>query len=299
MELSIRKSGKEAVMESNTATATNSPKWSLNYRQKAFFTIGAGLLVLTAITIGGILMEPALYGPNYEAKRLAPSAEHLFGTDYLGRDMFLRTVAGLSMSIRIGLLAATVSSIIALALGSLSAIFGGKVDAAVNWLVDLCMGIPHMILLILISISLGGGALGVIAGVAVTHWPGLTRVIRAEVMQVRSAQYVQVARKLGKSPWHVAIHHIIPHVFPQYAVGLLLLFPHAILHEAGITFLGYGLPLDVPAVGIILSESMKHLATGMWWLAFFPGLALLLVVMLFDLVGDYLKALIDPHSAHE
>ncbi len=286
-------------MQSDTVAVKAAAKWGLNHRQKVIFTMSAGLLVLTAITLGGILLDPVVYGPNYELKRLAPSVDHLFGTDYLGRDMFFRTIAGLSMSIRIGLLAAAVSSVIALVLGSLSAVFGGRVDAAVNWLVDLCMGVPHMILLILISISLGGGAVGVVAGVAITHWPGLTRIIRAEVMQVRSSQYVQVARKMGKSPWHIAARHIIPHVFPQYAVGLILLFPHAILHEAGITFLGYGLPLDAPAVGIILSESMKHLATGMWWLAFFPGLALLLVVMLFDLVGDYLKTLIDPHSAHE
>ena len=172
-------------------------------------------------------------------------------------------------------------------------------DAVVNYLVDLCMGVPHLILLILISIAMGGGAAGVITGVAVTHWPNLTRLIRAEVMQIRSAQYVQVARRLGKGPLHIAVRHIVPHVFPQYVVGLILLFPHAILHEAGITFLGYGLPLDTPAMGVILSESMKYLAAGMWWPAFFPGVALLLVTQLFDGVGDYLRVLIDPHSARE
>ena len=213
--------------------------------------------------------------------------------------MFYRTVCGLSTSIQIGLLSALISSVIALLLGSLSAIFGGKVDQIVSFMVDLCMGVPHLILLILISIAVGGGAAGVITGVAVTHWPNLTRVIRAEVMQIRSAQYVQIARKLGKSNWHIAAKHIVPHVFPQYLVGLILLFPHAILHEAAITFLGYGLPLDTPAVGVILAESMKHLATGMWWLAFFPGIALLLMTQLFDIVGDYLKILIDPHSARK
>ena len=172
-------------------------------------------------------------------------------------------------------------------------------DSAVNYLVDLCMGVPHLILLILISIAAGGGARGVIAGVAVTHWPNLTRLIRAEVMQIRSAQYVQISRKLGRGPLYIAVRHVIPHVFPQYVVGLILLFPHAILHEAGITFLGYGLPLDTPAMGIILSESMKYLAAGLWWLAFFPGAALLLVTQLFDLTGDYLKVLIDPHCARE
>ena len=259
----------------------------------------SGIVILAGVCLWGLLMEPSLYAPNYEARRLAPSLAHLFGTDNLGRDMFYRTVCGLSTSIQIGLLSALISSVIALILGSMSAVFGGKVDQIVSFMVDLCMGVPHLILLILISIAVGGGAAGVITGVAVTHWPNLTRVIRAEVMQIRSAQYVQIARKLGKSNWHIAAKHIVPHVFPQYLVGLILLFPHAILHEAAITFLGYGLPLDTPAVGVILAESMKHLATGMWWLAFFPGIALLLVTQLFDIVGDYLKILIDPHSARQ
>ncbi|MDY6028886.1 MAG: ABC transporter permease [Acidaminococcaceae bacterium] len=271
----------------------------LNPRRKTMLIIGIGIFILLGISLWGEIMDPQLYAPNYAAKRLSPSLAHPFGTDNIGRDMFFRTVCGLSLSIRIGLMAAFLSSIAALILGSLSAIFGGKVDTAVNFLVDLCMGIPHLVLLILISIALGGGASGVIGGVVFTHWPGLTRIVRAEVMQIRSAQYVQVARKLGKSRLHIAAQHIVPHVFPQYLVGLILLFPHAILHEAGVTFLGYGLPLDTPAVGIILSESMKYLATGMWWLTFFPGITLLLVVHLFNQTGDYLKILVDPHSSRE
>ena len=269
----------------------------LNRRRKILLIIFTGVIFLAGVCLWGLMLEPSLYAPNYEARRLAPSLAHLFGTDNLGRDMFYRTVCGLSTSIQIGLLSAVISSVIALVLGSLSAVFGGKVDKIVNFMVDLCMGVPHLILLILISIAVGGGAAGVIIGVAVTHWPNLTRVIRAEVMQIRSAQYVQVARKLGMDNWHIAAKHIVPHVFPQYLVGLVLLFPHAILHEAAITFLGYGLPLDTPAVGVILAESMKHLAAGMWWLAFFPGIALLFMTQLFDIVGDYLKILIDPHSA--
>lgn len=271
----------------------------MNRRRRTLLIIGLGSLILAGVFIAGMLLDPELYGPDYSARRLAPSADHLFGTDYLGRDMFWRSIAGLSLSIRIGLLSAAISSVIALVLGSMSAICGGRVDSAVSYLVDLCMGVPHLILLILISIAMGGGERGVITGIAATHWPNLTRLIRAEVMQLRSAQYVQVSRKLGRTPLYIAVHHIIPHVFPQYVVGLILLFPHAILHEAGITFLGYGLPLDTPAMGIILSESMKYLAAGMWWLAFFPGAALLLVIQLFELVGDYLKILIDPHSARE
>ena len=271
----------------------------LNHRRRTLCAIGLGAILLAGIFVWGSLLGPDDYGPNYSARYVAPCAAHPFGTDSLGRDMFFRVVAGLSLSIRIGLTAAAISSVIALVLGSLSAIFGGRADSAVSYCVDLCMGVPHLILLSLISIAAGGGAAGVITGVAVTHWPNLTRLIRAEILQIRSAQYVQVARKMGKGPLHIALRHIVPHVFPQFAVGLILLFPHAILHEAGITFLGYGLPLDTPAMGVILAESMRHLAAGMWWLAFFPGLALLLVVQLFDVVGDSLRVFVDPHAARE
>ena len=275
------------------------PQPWLNRRRRTLLLIAMGALVLMGVFVWGMALGADSYGPNYSARRLAPCLEHPFGTDNMGRDMLCRTVAGLSLSIRIGLLAAVISSVIALVLGSLSAIFGGWVDATVSYLVDLCMGVPHIILLILISIAMGGGAAGVTTGVAVTHWPNLTRLIRAEVMQVRSAEYVQLARKLGRGPLHIAARHVAPHVFPQYAVGLILLFPHAILHEAGITFLGYGLSLDTPAMGVILAESMKYLSVGMWWLAFFPGLALLLATQLFDLVGEALRVLIDPHAARE
>ena len=138
-----------------------------------------------------------------------------------------------------------------------------------------------------------------VIGVALTHWPTLARIIRAEVLQLRSADYVQISRKLGKSRWWIATKHILPHVIPQFLVGLILLFPHAILHEASITFLGFGLSPHQPAIGIILSESMRYLSVGMWWLAFFPGLSLLIIIRTFDVLGENLKLLIDPYNAQE
>ena len=100
-------------------------------------------------------------------------------------------------------------------------------------------------------------------GIALTHWPSLARLIRAEVLQLKESPYIQVAQKLGKSRWYIARKHMLPHLLPQFLVGLVLLFPHAILHESSITFLGFGLSAQQPAIGIVLSESMKHLVTGM------------------------------------
>ena len=253
--------------------------------------------VLVAVAIGGALLAPLANETDLTIKNLAPSLAHLFGTDQLGHDMLLRTISGLSTSIGIGLLAAVVSSLIALAFGIAAALGPKWLDTLVTWLVDLMLSIPHIVLLILISFALGKGFIGVTVGVAITHWPSLCRVIRAEVLQVKQSRYVAAARQMGRSSAQIAAKHILPAVFPQFLVGLILLFPHAILHEAAITFLGFGLSPESAAIGVILSDSMSYLSTGAWWLAVFPGLALIVIVILFDLAGQCVRTLIDPHQA--
>lgn len=260
--------------------------------------VGA-VALLVAIIIIGRVVEPAAMATDFSAKNLPPCAEHPFGTDWMGRDMLLRTLAGLSTSVLVGLGAAIASSVIALVLSCVAALGGKRADAVVTWLIDLLMGIPHIVLLILISVALGKGFWGVTIGIALTHWANLARVVRAEVLQCKESGFVAAARKLGATPLQIAKRHILPYVLPQFLVGLVLLFPHAILHEAAITFLGFGLPPEQPAIGIILSESMRYLTSGMWWLAIFPGLALVGTVLLFDLAGSSLRRLVDPHSAQE
>ncbi|EOS51403.1 ABC transporter permease [Adlercreutzia caecimuris] len=259
----------------------------------------AGAVLLAVVIIAGLLLQPAAQATDFAAKSLAPSLSHPFGTDWMGRDMLCRTLAGLSTSVLVGLGAALSSALIALVLAAAAALGPRWADAAVSWLVDLMMGIPHIVLLILISYALGKGFWGVTIGVALTHWPSLTRVLRAEILQCRNADYVIAAARLGQSRLAIAARHMLPYVLPQFVVGLVLLFPHAILHEAAVTFLGFGLPPEMPAIGIVLSESMGYLSAGLWWLAVFPGAALVLVVMLFDAVGESLRKLVDPASAQE
>ncbi|WP_195464934.1 ABC transporter permease [Faecalispora jeddahensis] len=271
----------------------------INRRTWTLAIIIAAIVILIGVAAAGVFMLPDAYATNFENKNLPPSFSHLFGTDWMGRDMLARTIKGLSTSILIGVLAAGISSVIAVILGTLSAVMGKKVDQAVLWLIDMVQGIPHLILLMLISFMLGKGLQGVMVGIAVSHWPNLARVVRAEVLAVKNAQFVQASRKMGRSRLFIAVRHILPHVVPQYIVGLILLFPHAILHEASITFLGFGLSPEEPAVGVILSESMRYLTSGFWWLTVLPGAALLLIVLLFDAIGDNLRTIIDPYSAQE
>lgn len=271
----------------------------LNRRTKLILLVALIFAVLLGVYLAGVWMSDDLIVADFSQKGLKPSWEHPFGTDMLGRDMLVRTVKGLSVSIVVGTVASCVSAVIALIVGVVAATGASWLDHLINWVIDLVMGIPHTVLLILISFACGKGLKGVLIGVAVTHWTGLARIIRSEVLQIRSQQYIQVSRKLGHSSWWITVHHILPHMVPQFVIGLILMFPHAIMHESSLTFLGFGLSPEQPAIGIILSESMKYLSTGMWWLAFFPGAMLAVIVLLFDRLGENLKKIIDPYSAHE
>lgn len=255
--------------------------------------------IIASALLAGVLISDEAVAADFTNAKQKPSFEHLFGTDWLGRDLFARTMKGLSISIVVGVVASLISAVIAVLVGIAAATGSKTLDGFINWLIDLVMGVPHLVLIILISFACGRGLKGLLAGIAITHWTSLARLIRAEVLQLRSEQYIAVSRKLGKSNGWILINHILPHMIPQFVVGLVLMFPHAILHEASISFLGYGLPPEQPAIGIILSESMKYLSSGMWWLAFFPGLTLVIIVILFDRLGDNLKMLIDPYSAQE
>lgn len=269
----------------------------LNNRTRVLVTTAVLAVLVIGVYIAGMLIPEEACAPSFLNARQPPSRQHLFGTDALGRDLLMRTLKGMSISMTVGLAASAVSAVIAVFVGIAAATGSRRVDGFINWVIDLVMGVPHTILVILISFAFGRGLKGLLIGIASTHWCSLARLIRGEVLQLRSQQYVAVSRKLGKSSGWILVHHLLPHLVPQFFVGLVLMFPHAILHEASVSFLGYGLSPEQPAIGIILSESMKYLSAGMWWTAVFPGLVMVLVVLLVDRLGDELKMAIDPFSA--
>lgn len=279
-------------MEIETSAGTN-------VRKKMILSLGisASFLLLILILSFGLSQEHLRLNPT--GKNLAPSLQHLFGTDWLGRDMFTRTVKGLRLSLAVGAFASLISVIVATVLGICAAAFGKTVDAIISWVIDLFIGMPHLVFMVLICFIAGGGIQGIVLGVSLTHWTGLARVVRAEVLQIKNAEYIQVSRSYGKSAWHIAANHMMPAVYPQIMIGFLLMFPHVILHEAALTFLGFGLSPQTPAIGIILSEAMSHISTGKWWLVVFPGFLLVTVIKSFDHIGEQLRILMEPASSHE
>lgn len=270
---------------------------SSNRRQRTLWGIALCTLFLLAVIFSPWVIGDGGLAPVLTQRNSPPSVAHPFGADWLGRDMLSRALHGMSLSLRIGLLAAAISALIGTGLGLIAGTLGGWVDAVITWIIDVFFSLPHLVLLILIAFAAGGGATGVIIAVALTHWTSLARVIRAEVLQVNSSDYVKISRRFGRSPLWIARHHMAPHIIPQLLVGLILLFPHAILHEAALSFIGIGLSPHIPAIGIILAESMRHLSTGYWWLGVMPGLLLLFSVKSFDWLGENMRALLDPKTS--
>lgn len=271
----------------------------LGIRERTILSISIFTVFFAVILITGSLINVNLLFVDLSNIFAPPGGEHIFGTDWVGRDMLIRTVKGLSLSMKIGLLCSVASSIIAMVLGIAAPLLGGKADIFISWLIDLVLSVPHTLVIILISIACGGGLKGIVIGVTATHWTSLTRVIRAEVMQIKEAEYTKISRQFGKGNLFIAKEHVLPHIVPQLVVGTVLIFPHAILHEASITFLGFGLPAHELAIGVILSESMKYLTSGKWWLAFFPGVSLVMVSMMVNSIGRNIEKLINPKTAYK
>lgn len=263
-------------------------------RAKLLVIIAAAVILL--ILIFGSLSGDTAIATDFAAKNLAPSAEHIFGTDWLGRDMFSRTLKGLSLSVLTGMTASLISAVMALIIGALGATGGKKTDGVLGMLTDACMGLPHILLMLLISLALGGGTVGVSAAVALTHWPSLSRVIRGEILQLKESPYIKIAAKLGRSQADIFKRHYLIHLLPQLVTGTVLAFPHAVIHESSLTFLGFGPGSGEPAIGMILSESMQYLMTGTWWLALFPGLSLAALTMLLFAAGNSARVLLLPQE---
>src|SRR5690625_1589879 len=196
------------------------PRLKMNIRKRTISILISTFVILLVMNGTGIFIDPEKISIHLTEKNQAPSLSHLFGTDWLGRDMLLRTLKGLTLSFGVGVLAAFTSTVIALLLSILSS-WSNVADTIVTWLIDLFLSVPHLITLILISFAAGGGFKGVVIGLALTHWPSLTRLLRGEMLQIKSADYVSISRRLGKSRFWIARHHFIPHLLLQLFVGFV------------------------------------------------------------------------------
>ncbi|MFF3315011.1 ABC transporter permease [Streptomyces sp. NPDC003035] len=235
--------------------------------------------VVGAVVLAVLLVPPLVQldeqAVDLSLKLLPPSWEHPFGTDDVGRDLLLRCVYGLRVSLLVGLVAALVATVIGTAVGAAAAALGGWADRVVMRIVDAFSSVPHLLLGIFIVAMFRPGVWPVIVSVALTHWLSTARIVRSEVLSLRSRPYVDAAISGGASRWRVTTRHLLPAVLPQAGLAAVLMVPHAMWHESALSFLGLGLPSHQASLGNLVQSARSSLLAGDWWPTLFPGLLLI------------------------
>jgi len=262
--------------------------------------IRVGTLIVAlaiAAAVAGPFISP--YDPSAQelSRRLErPSVQHPFGLDELGRDILARILAGARISLLVGLAVVSVSSLVGMALGSIAGYFGGGVDDAISRVIDVMMAFPGILLAIALVAVLGPSLTNVVLALSVIGWVGYARLVRGQALRAREFEFVQAARALGAGPSRIVIRHVLPTAFPAVVVQATLGMAGAIIAEAALSFLGLGVQPPTPSWGTMLDAGRSHLLDAPH-LTIFPGLAIAVLVLGFNFLGDGLRDRVDPKLA--
>jgi len=265
------------------------------FKQNKLAMFGIVVIVILAfLSIFGSMIS----GHNYYTNDLVnankpPSVEHWFGTDNLGRDLFARTWYGARISLFIGLMAALLDLVIGVLWGAISGYFGGKVDEYMMRIADILSGVPYLLVVILLLVVMGQGLWTLIIAMTITGWINMARIVRGEVMRLRSEEYVMAARSLGASTSRILKKHLIPNTFGPVLVTLTLSIPTAIFTEAFLSYLGLGVPAPKASWGTMTSDALPALQYLPYQL-FFPAFFICLTMLAFNIIGDGLRDALDP-----
>lgn len=257
--------------------------------------VGAAIVLAAVIAAAfGPMLSP--YDPAAQDLSLrleGPTGLHWFGLDELGRDIFARVLAGARISLLVGVVVVSVSSTIGIVLGSMAGYFGGRIDEAISRVIDILLAFPGLLLAIALVAVLGPSLTNVILAQAVIGWVGYARLVRGQVLRAREFEFVQAARALGASTPRILARHIIPTTLPAVTVQATLGMGAAILAEASLSFLGLGVQPPTPSWGTMLNFGRQHLLDAPH-LTIFPGLAIAVLVLGFNFLGDGLRDALDP-----
>ncbi|MCZ8521119.1 MULTISPECIES: ABC transporter permease [Paenibacillus] len=258
----------------------------------------AGLIVIAGLILLAAF-GPLITGHDFLKQDLlhangAPSAEHLFGTDELGRDVFARILYGARISLFIGITAALIDLCIGALYGGIAGYLGGRTDQLLMRLVDLLYGIPYLLVVILLMVAMGPGLLTIIVALSATGWLGMARMVRGQVIQLRSSEYVLAARTLGAGAWRVISRHLLPNAAGVIIVQVTFSVPSAVFAEAFLSFLGLGIQPPLASWGVMASDGLPAVLSGHWWRLFYPALFISLTMLAFNLLGDGLQHALNP-----
>ncbi len=233
------------------------------------------------------------YEMRVESVLREPGAEHWLGADPFGRDMFSRIVHGSRISLRVGLIAVSIALSAGTVLGMLAGYFGRWIDGLLSRVVDVMFSFPDILLALVIMAILGPSTTNVMIAIGIVYTPIFARIARGSVLSVKNAMFVEAARAIGVGHFMIMFRHILPNILAPLIIQTTLSFAFAILAEAALSFLGLGVEPDAPSWGIMLNEGKNWMEHG-WWVAVFPGVAITLAVLSFNVVGDGLRDALDP-----
>lgn len=260
-----------------------------------------GLFIILFLVV--LAVFPGLFAkmdpirPDYAALLQAPNLAHPFGTDEFGRDIFARVVYGARISLQTGVVVLAISLLIGVPLGVIAGYFGGVIDEVLMRVTDVFLAIPGLILAMAVSASLGPSLLNVMIALAFVWWPSYTRLARGQALSIKENTYVEASRCIGVSPAKIIFTHILPNSLSPIVVMATLDMGAVILTAAGLSFLGFGAQPPTPEWGSMLTTGRSYI-TSAWWYITFPGLAIFIAVMGFNLLGDGLRTILDPRSRH-
>lgn len=224
----------------------------------------------------------------------APSAKHLLGTDELGRDVLTRLLYGARVSLAVGVIPTVISMLIGVLVGMISGYVGGMVDSVLMRLADVVLSFPSLLLAMVIMYTLGDGISSIFIALAITSWASVARVVRSETLSLRETEYVEAARSMGVRGFTIIIRHILPNCIPSLIVLFTLNVPSAILSESSLSFLGIGVQLPNSSWGLMVNLGRTFLYNAPW-LSIVPSIAIMIVVLAFNFLGDGLRDVLDPH----
>jgi peptide/nickel transport system permease protein len=285
------------TLESATESAPGRvARWLPRLHVKAFT---GGLIVLTFIAVGILGPTLAPHNPNKQeltAMTKAPQgvgSSHVLGTDNLGRDVFSRVIYGARISLLVAFAVVFVSGLIGISLGAISGYFGGKTDFIIQKLVEVVWAFPPLLLGITIMAFLGQGLFNLILALVVQRWIPYCRVVRGQTLTLRTREFVVASQCLGAGNTGIILRHIIPNVVQTSLVIGTFAMASAIIAEASLSFLGVGVPPEIPTWGTMLADARIYISTA-WWLPLFPGLCIFVTVLGINLLGDALRDILDP-----
>ncbi len=266
-------------------------------RRNMLLTVGLLLFVviLLSAVFSPVIAPYSPYDSNIKQRLHPPSSAHLFGTDEFGRDILSRIVYGTRISLLVGVVAVSISTVFGVLLGTLAGYYGGRVDTMLMRLVDSILSFPAILLALSIVAVLGTGLINLMIAIGIVYAGGFARVVRSAVLSVKEEDYIEASKALGFPDRLIILEDILPNIASTIIVQATVFLAYAVLAEAGLSFLGLGVQPPTPSWGEMLSAGRLHIQTSPW-ITIFPGLAISLTVMAFNFLGDGLRDLLDPKS---